>query len=114
MRTKILSILAVLALGATLPLAAQDPIEQPTSEPPAEAVPYGTEAEPMGVDEPLEPAEPAELGTEAESVAPTDVAEQEELPAEELPATASPLPLLALGGALSVAAGLALRLRRRK
>lgn len=113
MRAKILTLILGLALIGYVPLMAQvqdDPLPQ---EPP---VAQEESTETMPAEQPQESVtteyeyeDPA--STEAETLgAPTD----EEGMTEELPATASVLPLLALLGGAGVASATVLRLRRKK
>ena len=136
MRAKVLSIFAVLALLAWVPVVAQLPDE------PAEQQPIGEEqyapedqgyadqpvtedpmaAEPAVPEDPLaqdpmaaEPAVPEQDPLAAESEYATDVTAETEAGAEEeLPRTASPLALLAMLGGAGVASGFGIGRLRRK
>lgn len=119
MKAKILTLLLGLAVLGYAPLMAQVPEEelpqeQPpvTEEQPAE-VPAVEETEEPVAAEPIDPIEQEDPAA----------AEQEELELqtdeegaaeEELPATASPLPLIALLGAAGVASAAWARLRRKQ
>ncbi|MGH9379845.1 MAG: LPXTG cell wall anchor domain-containing protein [Thermoanaerobaculia bacterium] len=103
MRAKILTILLGLAVLAYAPLMAQVPEEplpeeQPVTQeqPPAEIPPVEETEEPVAAE-----TDELEMQTEEEGVE------------EELPATASPLPLIALLGGAGVASAAWLRLRRK-
>lgn len=117
MKAKILTLLLGLAVLGYAPLMAQVPEEElpqeqpPVTEeqPPAEAPPVEETEEPMAT-EPLEQEDPAaaeqeELGLQTD---------EEGAAEEELPATASPLPLIALLGAAGVASAAWVRLRRKQ
>lgn len=117
MKTKIFALLLGLALVGYVPLTAQVPEETmpeeqtPVTEeqPPAEVPPVEETEEPAAT-APIEQEEPAAAETE-ELELQTD---EEGAAEEELPATASPLPLIALLGGAGVASAAWLRLRRKQ
>ncbi len=108
MKSRFLSLLTVLALVGFMPLAAQTP-EDPD--------PYATDPnlDPVAGEIAQETGEvAAEVEQEAAELEAEVEGEMEAMDVEEeLPATASPLPLLALLGGASAATGLALRWRFR-
>lgn len=115
MKAKILTLLLGLAILGYAPLMAQVP-EEPMPEeqapvteeqPPAEVPAVEETEEPVATDPTIEQEVPAAETEELE------LQTDEEGVAEELPATASPLPLIALLGGAGVASAAWLRLRRK-
>jgi hypothetical protein len=93
MKSKILTLLLGLAIISYAPLLAQVP------------------EEPMPEEQPVAEETAAPTAAETEEI---EMQAEEEGTEEELPATASPLPLLALLGSASVASAAWLRLRHKK